>query len=131
MSIDPSAPDAAVREFLAERHLASLTTLRPDGSPHVVPVGFTYEAETRSVRLITRGHSAKVRHARQAGARAAVCQIDGGRWLTLEGSVRVTEDADEVEEAVRRYSERYQTPRSADDGRVSIIITVDRILGRA
>ena len=28
--------------FLAERHLATLTTLRPDGSPHVVAVGFTW-----------------------------------------------------------------------------------------
>ena len=30
-------------EFLAERHLATLTTLRADGSPHVVPVGFTFD----------------------------------------------------------------------------------------
>jgi uncharacterized pyridoxamine 5'-phosphate oxidase family protein len=32
-------------EFLRERHLATLTTLRPDGSPHVVPVGFTYDED--------------------------------------------------------------------------------------
>ena len=31
-------------DFLTERHLATLTTLRRDGSPHVVPVGFTYDA---------------------------------------------------------------------------------------
>ena len=29
--------------FLREYHLASLTTLRRDGSPHVVPVGFSYD----------------------------------------------------------------------------------------
>ncbi len=28
--------------FLAERHLATLTTLRADGSPHVCAVGFSY-----------------------------------------------------------------------------------------
>ncbi|MEV0780869.1 pyridoxamine 5'-phosphate oxidase family protein, partial [Streptomyces sp. NPDC050428] len=31
-------------EYLAfwhERHLSTLTTLRPDGTPHVVPVGVT------------------------------------------------------------------------------------------
>ena len=32
-------------DFLAERHLATLTTLRRDGTPHVVPVGFTYDAD--------------------------------------------------------------------------------------
>ena len=33
----------AMLAFLAERHLATLTTLRADGSPHVVPVGFSYD----------------------------------------------------------------------------------------
>lgn len=33
----------ALREFLTERHLAVLTTLRADGTPHSVPVGFTVE----------------------------------------------------------------------------------------
>jgi nitroimidazol reductase NimA-like FMN-containing flavoprotein (pyridoxamine 5'-phosphate oxidase superfamily) len=63
-----------VLAFLAERHLATLTTLRPDGSPHVVPVGFTYDPATRTARVITSGTSAKVRHLRAGGARVAVCQ---------------------------------------------------------
>ena len=29
--------------FLTERHLAMLTTLRSDNSPHVVAVGFTFD----------------------------------------------------------------------------------------
>ena len=29
--------------FLTERHLAMLTTLRADNSPHVVAVGFTFD----------------------------------------------------------------------------------------
>ena len=28
------------------------------------------------------------------GSRAAVCQVDGGRWLTLEGPAEVTDDPD-------------------------------------
>ncbi len=40
---DPGALPGTALEFLTERHLASLTTLRADGSPHVVPVGFTYD----------------------------------------------------------------------------------------
>jgi pyridoxamine 5'-phosphate oxidase family protein len=31
--------------FVTERHLATLTTLRADGTPHVVPVGWRYNAE--------------------------------------------------------------------------------------
>ena len=49
--------------FLTERHLATLTTLRADGSPHVVPVGFTYDPETRTARVITSGDSVKARNA--------------------------------------------------------------------
>ena len=40
MSLDPAALARDALDFLTERHLATLTTLRRDGSPHVVPVGF-------------------------------------------------------------------------------------------
>jgi len=127
--IDPSAPDAAVLAFLAERHLATLTTLRADGSPHVVAVGFTYAPDERLARVITFAGSVKARNAARGG-RAAVCQVDGGRWLTLEGTVRVTADPAAVATAVERYAARYREPGDRDD-RVAIEITVDRILGRA
>ncbi len=115
--------------FLAERHLATLTTLRADGSPHVVAVGFTYAPDERLARVITFAGSVKARNAARGG-RAAVCQVDGGRWLTLEGTVRATTDADAVADAVERYATRYRQPNERDD-RVAIEIEVDRILGRA
>lgn len=115
--------------FLQERHLASLTTLRKDGSPHVVPVGFSYDPTSNEVRVITFSRSQKVRNASN-GARAAVSQVDGGRWLTLEGTVRTTTDPAEVAAAVAGYAARYQAPKERED-RVAIVITVDRILGRA
>ena len=43
MALDPAALSDDALAFLATRHLATLTTLRPDGSPHVVPVGFTWD----------------------------------------------------------------------------------------
>ncbi len=127
--IDPAAPDDAVREFLAERHLATLTTLREDGSPHVVAVGFTYAPDERLARVITFAPSVKARNA-AGGGRAAVCQVDGGRWLTLEGRVRVTDDPARVATAVDMYAARYRPPKERDD-RVVVEIEVDRILGRA
>ena len=48
MATDPAELSPAARAFLTERHLATFTTLRRDGSPHVVPVGFTWDAEAIS-----------------------------------------------------------------------------------
>jgi F420H(2)-dependent biliverdin reductase len=123
--------DEAAAAFVAERHLATLTTLRPDGSPHVVAVGFTWDAEAGVVRVITWAGSRKARNlVARPGSPAAVCQVDGGRWLTLEGTAVVTNEPDRVAEGVRRYAERYRTPGERED-RVVVELTVDRVLGRA
>ena len=130
MAIDPRTPPPEVTTFLTERHLATLTTLRPDGTPHVVAVGFTWDADAQLVRVITFAPSRKARNvAANPGGPAAVCQVDGGRWLTLEGTATVTDDPTRVAEAVRRYSERYSPPRDRED-RVVIEIAVERIMGR-
>lgn len=128
MSITPNEITPEMLEFLSEYHLASLTTLRPDGSPHVVPVGFSYDPATQVVRIISFEGSVKVRNAR-LGGRAAVMQVDGGRWLTLEGTASVTDDPDRVAAAVAGYAARYRQPGERQD-RVAIEIAVDRILGR-
>lgn len=131
MSIEPPALTAEKSTFLTERHLATLTTVRPNGSPHVVPVGFGYDAEAGIVRIITFPGSRKVENIKSSpGTRAAVCQVDGGRWLTLEGVAEVTDDPQRVATAVAAYRERYQEPAERPD-RVAIEIQVDRILGRA
>lgn len=116
---------AAALEFLDERHLATLTTLRPDGSPHVVPVGFTWDADRGVARVITFAGAVKASNA--TTGRAAVCQVDGARWLTLEGTVRVRRDAEGVSAAVAAYAVRYRPPKVRDD-RVVIEIDVDRVL---
>jgi PPOX class probable F420-dependent enzyme len=116
--------------FLTERHLATLTTLRSDGTPHVVPVGFTFDAGTRTARVITSGTSAKARHVRGGPARVALCQVDGRRWTTLEGTAVVRDDAASVADAEERYAARYRRPRE-NPARVVLEISVDRILGNA
>src|SRR5689334_2545116 len=98
MSLDPAHLPVGAQPLLTERHLATLTTLRADGSPHVTPVGFTWEEPTRLVRVICSGSSVKARNAARGG-RAAVSVIDGRWWLTLEGQARVLEGADEVRDA--------------------------------
>jgi PPOX class probable F420-dependent enzyme len=133
VALDPDRLDDDVVDFLREPHLATLTTLRADGSPHVVAVGFSYDVEARTARVITWAGSQKARNAERmeaAGQRAVVCQVDGGRWLALEGTVRLVTGADDIGPGVRGYAERYREPKQRDD-RVVIEIAVDRILGRA
>ncbi|WP_328554380.1 pyridoxamine 5'-phosphate oxidase family protein [Streptomyces sp. NBC_00358] len=131
--VDSRQPDAAYLSFWRERHLCTLTTLRPDGSPHVVPVGVTYDPEAGLARIITNKSSAKVGHVLAAGpggARAAVCQVDGPRWATLEGRARVSTDPARVAEAVRRYAERYERMPSPNPARVVIEIDLTAAMGR-
>ncbi|MFF3938397.1 pyridoxamine 5'-phosphate oxidase family protein [Streptomyces phaeofaciens] len=131
---DPdSLPDPAYLAFWRERHLCTLTTPRPDGTPHVVPVGVTYDAEGRLARVITDKASRKVRNILAAspdGTAVAVCQVDGRRWATLEGRAHVRTEPDRVAEAERRYEERYGRRPRVNPSRVVIEIEVGRVMGR-
>ncbi|GGQ84777.1 MULTISPECIES: pyridoxamine 5'-phosphate oxidase family protein [Kitasatospora] len=125
--------DPAYLAFWRDYHLCTLTTLRPDGSPHVVPVGATFDPGTGIARVISSRESRKVRNvlaAGEAGQRVAICQVDRARWATLEGRAVIRQDAASVADAERRYAERYRQPRENPE-RVVIEITVDRALGRA
>ena len=129
MALDPHDLPEPVLAFLTERHLATLTTLRPDGTPHVVAVGFTWDAQAGLARVITQVSSRKVANVRAGSARAVVAQVDGARWLSLEGVPSVSDDPDRVAEAVRRYALRYRQP-AVNPHRVVLEIAVDRVLGR-
>lgn len=126
-------PGPAFVEFWRERHYATLTTRRPDGTPHVVPVSVTYEPETRTARVVASRGSKKVRNilaAGEAGMPVALCQVEGRRWATLEGTARIRTAPEEIADAERRFERRYgRTPRPNPE-RILIHITVNRTLGR-
>ncbi len=128
---DPANLSDEARAFLTERHLATLTTTRSDGSPQVTPVGFTYDEASQIARVITWSESWKTKHIQRDPSQVvALCQVDGGRWLSLYGSAVATLDPIRAAEGVRRYAERYRRPKERDD-RVVIEIAVARIIGRA
>jgi PPOX class probable F420-dependent enzyme len=115
--------------FLTEPRHATLTTVRPDGSPHVVAVRFTWDGTAGLARVLTVVSSRKARNLRaQPGSRAALCQVDGFRWVTLEGSATVSDDPARVAEGARRYTQRYLCPPPNPPGRVVIEISVDRMM---
>ncbi|MFI9767433.1 pyridoxamine 5'-phosphate oxidase family protein [Streptomyces sp. NPDC052415] len=132
-SVDPGAPGEPYLSFWRERHLCTLTTPRPDGSPHVVPVGVTYDPEAGLARVIANRKSTKVANvlaAGPAGARVAVCQVAGRRWATLEGRARVRTEPERIAEAERRYAERYERTPAPNPARVVIEIELERAMGR-
>lgn len=199
MTIDLRGRGPAFLDFWRERHLCSLTTVRPDGTAHVVPVGVTLEPEAGIARVITFRASRKVAlvsgrvagdaasvptsvastapevgvgelapNARtpfvevevsapapfpgqaaagvdgsarpvgsvgepggvgsRRGVPVAVCQVDGGRWSTLEGLAVVRTEPEVIADAVRRYAERYRLPK-ANPERVVLEIEITRVLG--
>lgn len=65
--------------FLSERHLAMLTTLRADNSPHVVAVGFTFDPKTHIARVIHHRRLPKGRQCRPQWA----CRAQPGRRRAL------------------------------------------------
>ncbi len=128
---DLTGRGAEFYEFWRERRLATLSTVRADGTAHVVPVGVTLDDEAGLARVITSGDSYKARQvlaAGPAGAAVALCQVDGRRWSTLEGRAVLRADADSVADAERRYAERYRVPR-VNPRRVVLEIAVSRVLG--
>lgn len=112
--------------FLAQRHLGTLTTLRADGTPHVVAIAFTYD--DGAISIISSDGTQKVRNVEER-SRAVVCQVDGRRWLALEGDAEVLRSPDDVTEGERLFETRYR-PVSENPRRVVIRFRVDRVLGR-
>ncbi|QAY70646.1 pyridoxamine 5'-phosphate oxidase family protein [Xylanimonas protaetiae] len=118
--------------FVTERHLATLTTLRADGSPHVTPVAFMWDAAAGAALMTTERGSAKAVNARRRSPegrapRAALCQVDGGRWLTIEGTIEPVDDAAAVADAVARHARRYHDVEPSED-RIVLRLTADRVL---
>ena len=165
MNWHPSELPSEALAFLGERHLATLSIPRQGRSPHVTPVGFTWDADASTARVITFADAQKVKliqnltqkteavEAAEAGkaveagraaqvgkvaeaaeiaqaAQVALCQVDGGRWLALEGEARVHSEKSRCAEGVRRYAERYRQPKDRGDDRRVIEISVQRVSGR-
>jgi len=123
-----SEVNSALTEFLTERHLAILTLVRPDGRPHSTPIGFMWDEEAEVVKIITWSGSLKTRLLEKENLVGSIAQVDGGRWVTFEGSCSVSADPEVCKDAVERYARRYSPPKDRGADRRVITMTVSRIL---
>jgi hypothetical protein len=128
MAITPDELDEAGHGFLEENHLASLTTSFPDGRLHVVPVAPIWVPDERTIRIVTRVGSVKVRNA-DRGAEGVVSMVDRGRWMSLHGPTAVRREPERVADTVARYTAQRHPPRG-DVERVSLEVHVELIRGR-
>ena len=66
--------DVELRYLLGERHLARLATVGKDGTPHVTPVGWTYNAELGTIGIGGRdmANTKKYRDVQRTGRAAVV-----------------------------------------------------------
>lgn len=107
------SPDE-LRAFLDRSHPALLgvvATVRPDGSPHAVPVWYRYDGQ--AVRIWSDEQRAWVRHVRR-DPRVAFSVQEGEppfAAVVMHGRAEVaTRDDDEVLAEIRRITARYLGP---------------------
>ncbi|MDG2428939.1 MAG: pyridoxamine 5'-phosphate oxidase family protein [Acidimicrobiales bacterium] len=124
-------PGVGFSAFVTERHLAILTLVRSNGRPHSTPVGFTWSGEQGAARVITWSGSTKVKLLEKGTLLATISQVDGGRWLTVEGVATVTDDPKVCRDAISAYADRYRPPKDRGDERRVILLKATRLLASA
>lgn len=93
------------REFLREDHVAVVSTLNKDGSPHVTTIYYLL-ADDGTLVLCTPARSQKVKNLRR-DPRIALCVGEGGRSVSLYGRVSISEDQATVRQNLERMIKRY------------------------
>ncbi|GGY32028.1 PPOX class F420-dependent oxidoreductase [Streptomyces djakartensis] len=129
--------DAQWRKFVSYgTRTGKLSTVRADGSPHVVPVWFLLDGD--EVVFNTGKDSVKGRNLARDG-RVALC-VDDDRppysFVVVRGRARLVEDLDEVRHWATRIGARYMGEERAEEfgarngvpGELLVRVTVDRVL---
>jgi pyridoxamine 5'-phosphate oxidase family protein len=103
--------DPELAYLTGERHLARIATVGKDGTPHVVPVGWTYNGEQDTIDVGGRQleQSKKFRDVARSGRAAVVIDdlASTDPWRPRAVEVRGRAEAvDEPEAIIRIYPER-------------------------
>lgn len=132
--------DAEARERFASQPVARLATVRPDGTPHVVPITFALDGDVlytavdakpkrhRHLQRLTNLH-----HQPRCGALADHYEDDWQRlwWVRADGDATITEDPDPRGRAMSLLADRYPVYRATPPNGPLIAIHVVRWSGWA
>lgn len=127
--------DAEQRRRVAAARVARLATVRPDGSPHVVPISFAFGEETIVTAIDHKPKTTtslqRLRNIEAAPVASVIIdhyEDDWSRlwWLRADGAARIVPDGREWEDGVERLIQKYHQYRNdAPQGPV-IVISVAR-----
>jgi PPOX class probable F420-dependent enzyme len=130
----------AVRRRVAEARVGRLATLRPDGTPHLVPICLAVVGDT-VVSAVDEKPKTTPNLQRLANVRAnpAVTVLvdhyeeDWSRvwWVRVDGRARVLEDGPEHDAAVAALRAKYRQYEDVGIAGATIVIDVDRWVGWA
>jgi PPOX class probable F420-dependent enzyme len=113
------------------KNLATVATIRRDGSPHLTPVWIDWDGE--DVLFNTAEGRAKPRHIRRNPV-VGVEVIDGHdpyRWVSVTGPAEIVEEGavEHIQELSRRYTGRDFDLR-ADQKRLIVRVKPERVTAR-
>lgn len=118
------------REFLANPFVATLTTLREDGSPHNTIVWMDTDGDT--VRFNTAEGRAKPEHLRN-DPRVAITVVDPQnpfRWISVSGRAELTTEGagEHIDKLAKKYLDKDVYPwHDPEEQRVTVTIEPERI----
>jgi PPOX class probable F420-dependent enzyme len=104
MTLDPQ-----VEERLQTEQNLWLATVRPDGSPHLVPIWFVWVAG--KIYLCTGGVSVKVRNVKH-NPRVSIALEDGNQPIIIEGQAQLIELAETA--VVGAFQHKYDWDITSD-----------------
>ncbi|QQG48635.1 MAG: PPOX class F420-dependent oxidoreductase [archaeon] len=125
--------DGKSEAFLREAHFAKLATVMKDGSPHVTPIWYAYEAGKLMVNTTTD----RVKYYNiKRDPRVCILVDNGYQYLMVFGKARVAKERDamkDIEALAVRYRGEEAGRKSARDrywkmDRVSIEIEPERVV---
>jgi nitroimidazol reductase NimA-like FMN-containing flavoprotein (pyridoxamine 5'-phosphate oxidase superfamily) len=88
-----------------------LSTTRPDGRPHCVPVWYVWLPEEPAVYIATHYTAVKA-HNLQSQPAVVLCAGNADDTIILEGTTRLVGEGEEQELANRMWMEKYVDPHS-------------------
>jgi PPOX class probable F420-dependent enzyme len=119
------------RKFIDENpYVGTVTTLRPDGSPHTTVVWV--DAEDGKVTFNTAVGRAKERYLRK-DPRVSLIVVDpenAYQWVSISGRVELTTEGadDQIDRLAKKYLGEDKYPwRSAEEQRINVRITPEKV----